>query len=233
MSPGSGQGNFKISDVPLASSLPREVEAEETSALPDHYGKPILLAIARNPRTLFLSWSVDWPAEFGNEIPPDRRAHVKLTSRSSERMEAVEPLRGHCAISDLDPGESYAIEMGYYAPANQWNVVAADEVTMPWPGEITDETTVDVATVPFHLSFQRLVDIFGSNDNLIQTLADFEERAARDSLRSQRDAEILRALGLTADELKLTIAIREALTRIKTRPRVMEHFPGSSCSGGL
>jgi Domain of unknown function (DUF4912) len=230
MSPSSSPGNFKISDVPLASSSLRASEADEASELPQHSGKPLLLAIARNPRTLFLCWSVDWPAQFGSEIPADRRAHVKLTSRDSEQMEAVEPLRGNWTVSDLEPGGTYAVEIGYYAPANHWTLVVSDEVTMPLRGATNDETPVDVATVPFHLSFQRLVDLFGSNDNLIQRLADFEERTARAPLRSQREEEILRALGLTADELKIATAIREALTRIKIRPRVMEHFPGSSLS---
>jgi hypothetical protein len=221
--------NFKISDAP--SSLPAIArEPEDISGLPSHYGAPLLLAIARNPNTLFICWSVDWHAAFGNNVPPDRKGHVKLKSCGAERVEAVEPLNGFCSITDLRPGETYAVELGFYAPATEWHVVASEEVMMPQPGAINAETSIDVATVPFHLSFQRLTELFGGHLGLAQSLAAFEDKMARDSVRSEEDEQLLRALDLSLAELEFVAAIRQALENLKPT-RAVEYFSGSSFGG--
>jgi hypothetical protein len=230
MSAGSNAGNFKISAVPLTPASPRKPAREEPAGLPQHYGAPLLFAMARNPRTLFACWSVDWPAAFGSEAPPDRRAHLKLTSRSRQRMEAVELLCGHCSIGDLEPGETYAIELGYFAPAEKWNVIASDEVMMSGPGLPNKEGSIDVATVPFHLSFQRLADLFGGGDALTHTLGEWEKRTGQSSLLSERDEQLLRALGLSANDLKTAKAIPEALMNRKPQTRAPDYFSGSSWS---
>lgn len=231
MSAGSNAGSFKISAVPLTPVSPRDPAREEPAELPQHYGTPHLFAIARNPRTLFVCWSVDWPAAFGSEAPTDRKAHLKLTSHGRERIEAVEVLRGHCSIGDLEPGETYAIELGYFAPAEKWNVIVSDEVVMSGPGSPYDnEGSIDVATVPFHLSFQRLVELFGGGDALAQTLGEWEKRTAQSSLLSERDERLLRGIGLSANDLKTAEAIREALIKRKPQSRAPEYFGGSSWS---
>src|SRR5438445_2998288 len=114
---------YKISEGPVTSSLLLRRDVEELTELPAHYGKPLLLAIARDPRTLFVCWSVDWPSAFANGVPADRRAHVHLRSNAGERMVGVEPTVGSCLIEALEPGETYAVELGYYAPSDSWNVI--------------------------------------------------------------------------------------------------------------
>ena len=222
--------NFKISNAP--SPLPVSPrEPEDISGLLSHYGAPLLLAIARNPDTLFVCWSVDWHAAFGSNIPPDRKGHVKLKGGSFERVDPVEPLNGFCSITDLQPGETYAVELGFYAPANQWHVIASEEIMMPQPGAIGDaRTSINVATVPFHLSFQRLTELFGGHLGLAQSLAMFEERMARNSLRSEADEQLLRELDLSRDDLEFVAAIRHALENVKPT-RAAEHFSGSSLGG--
>jgi hypothetical protein len=225
-----GTRNFKISDAPLSlPAVPRELE--DISALPSHYGAPLLLAIARNPHTLFICWSVDWHAAFGSSVPPDRKGHVKLTSRSTERVEAVEPLNGYCSITDLRPGETYAVELGFYAAARQWHVIASEGITMPRPGETANaDTSIDVATIPFHLSFHRLTELFGGHLGLAQSLAMFEERMATNSPQTEEDEQLLRTLDLSPDDLQFVTAIREALKNLQPS-HAAEHFSGSSFGG--
>src|SRR5947209_11062374 len=128
MATGPSAGNFKISDAPLASSPVRhEREPPDSGELPSHYGKPLLLAMARNPRTLFVCWNVNWPAAFGSDVPADRKAHVRLKCGDLERQHAVEPLSGSCSIGDLEPGQIYAVEIGYCAVRNRWTVIASAE----------------------------------------------------------------------------------------------------------
>jgi Domain of unknown function (DUF4912) len=229
-------GGYKISEAPVTSSSlsPRRDEArDELTELPSHYGGPLLVAIARDPRTLFLCWSVDWSAAFDNGLPADRCAHVRLRQSGNERTVAVEPMSGGCAIEDLEPGETYSVELGYYAPPDTWNsVVIGNEVMMPFASEGGDEL-VDVATIPFHLTFQRMLNAFhgAESGDLAQKLAEFQERAGTKKLTGE-EVEILRALDLSPEDLQKTAAARESLEksqRLLARPP----FGGASPNEGF
>ena len=228
---------YKISEGPVTSSslLRRDVDAaKELTELPAHYGKPLLVAIARDPRTLFVCWSVNWPAAFAKGLPADRCAHVRIRQNGNEKTVAVEPMSGSCAIEELEPGQTYSVELGYYAPPETWNsVVTGNEVMMPFVSE-SDEM-IDVATVPFHLAFQRILDVFrrSNGDDLAQTLAQFQERANRSEL-SRDEAEVLRALDLSPEDLQKAAAARESLAKSKRlRQRGEKLFGGSSPSEGF
>jgi hypothetical protein len=225
---------YKISEGPVtSSSLPRP-DVEEVTGLPVHFGEPLLVAIARDPRTLFVCWSVDWPAAFAKGLPVDRCAHVRIRQNWNEKTVAVEPMSGSCAIEELEPGETYSVELGYYAPPETWNkVVTGNEVMMPFTSE--SDAMIDVATVPFHLTFQRMLSVLrGSNgDDLAQTLAKFQERANRSEL-SRSEAEVLRALDLSPEDLQKTAAARESLAKSeRLRERGDKLFDGSSLNEGF
>jgi Domain of unknown function (DUF4912) len=225
---------YKISEGPVTSSSLPQRDVEELTELPVHFGKPLLVAIARDQRTLFVCWSVDWPAAFAKGLPADRCAHVRIRQNGNEKTVAVEPMSGSCAIEELEPGETYSVELGYYAPPQTWNsVVIGNEVMMPFVSE-SDEK-VDVATVPFHLTFQRMLSFFrGSNgDDLAKMLAKFQERANRSEL-SRNEAEVLRALDLSPEDLQKTAAAHESLARSeRIRERGKKLFGGSSPGEGF
>ncbi len=222
---------YKISEGPVtSSSLPRP-DVEELTGLPVHFGEPLLVAIARDPRTLFVCWSVDWTAAFAKGLPADRCAHVRIRQDGNEKTVAVEPMSGSCAIKDLVPGDTYSVELGYYAAPETWNnVVTGNEVMMPFSSE--SDAMIDVATVPFHLTFQRILDVFrGSNaDELAQTLAQFQERANRSEL-SRDKAEVLRALDLSPEDLQKTAAARESLAKAERLRERGDKLFGSTSPG--
>ena len=225
---------YKISEGPVtSSSLPRR-DVEELTELPVHFGKPLLVALARDPQTLFICWSVDWPAAFAKGLPADRCAHVRIRQNGNEKTIAVEPMSGSCAIEELEPGETYSVELGYYAPPETWNsVVVGNEVIMPFASE--SDAMIDVATVPFHLTFQRMLRLFrGSNgEDLAQTLAKFQERANRLELSSD-EAEVLRALDFSPEDLQKTAAARESLAKSeRLRERGEKLFGGASPGKGF
>ena len=229
--PSDSSSGYKISEGPVTSSSLRRRDVDELTGLPAHYGKPLLVAIARDPRTLFVCWSVDWPAAFAKGLPADRCAHVRIRQSGNEKTVAVEPMSGSCAIEELEPGETYAVELGYYAPRETWNsVVTGNEVMMPFASE-SDEM-IDVATVPFHLTFQRMLSLFrrSNGEDLAQTLARFQERANRLELSSD-EAEVLRALDLSREDLQNTAAARESLVKSeRLRERGEKLFGGASPS---
>jgi hypothetical protein len=236
--------DFRLSGGPIAY-LSEEQEAEadltELSRLPRVYGEPILFAIARDPRTLFTYWNVDWPSVFAKGEPVDRQVYlrVKRADGSEESESLVEPMLGSYYALVSQPRAAYRVEIGYYQPANEWRSVAvSDEVGMP-PETASEKVEVDVATVPFHLSFQHIVDLFktSSGDELMESISELQERAV-DSQESLTPAEheIVRAMNVSLAEVAaarrayLDSPHREALRK---RLEAMLGFGSSSPVGGF
>jgi hypothetical protein len=233
-------GAYQISEGPVTSSVPHAgiADAAGDMSLPAHHGMPLLLAIARDPRSLFVCWSLDWTSAFANGVPADRRAHVRLRSNAEDRIVGVEPLVGSCVVETLEPGATYTVELGYYAPADSWNViVTGNEVMMPLESESVDEA-IDVATVPFHLTFQRMLNVFrvSNGGDLLNALARIQERAVAPSELSGEEKEVLRALDLSEQDLRNRVAYRAALTKsekIRERGKKLFGFGGASPGQGF
>jgi hypothetical protein len=225
------------SDPKLPNDLPEVVE------LPRVYGAPLLFAIARDPRTLFAYWNVDWSSIFENTAPVDRQVHLRVYrgDGSEETVAAVEPMVGNSYLTVSEPRESYRVEIGYYHPAAVWNSVAtSDEVKMP-PERMSENVDVDVATIPFHLSFQRLIDLFraSNTDALSEIISRLQKRAvtAEDrALLTPEEWEVLRAMNLSIDEIG---AARRAFLKrgngaaLRRRAEALLGFGASSNSGGF
>jgi hypothetical protein len=200
---------FRVSSEPVFSpDNEQEKEFGEGVGLPQVQGPPSLFAIARDPRTIFTYWSIDWPAIFAKTVPVDRQAHLRVyrSDGFEEESVAVEPMSGSCSIPVSRPSGAYHVEIGYYQPADVWNsIVTSKEVTMP-PDNIALYGDVGLATIPFHLSFQRLLDLFGASkgDALAEMISQFQKRALRTEERKQLSAEereILRAMGFSLSEI--------------------------------
>jgi hypothetical protein len=225
-------GGYKISEGPvIPASLPAE-PADQSNGT-EKAESPLLLALPRNPRELFVCWSVDWPAAFAENVPPDRQAHLQMHSSAEQRTIAVEPMSGSCIIPDLAPGQTYSVELGFYAPPRNWNIVATSNVViMPFASEMSDDA-IDVATIPFHLTFQRMLDVLGISDPsaLMPLLARLQARVADESPLSAEDENILRSLELSPRDLRQTAAARAALLSspsIGTRSQGHVYYGGSS-----
>ena len=208
----NGLKDYRVSNGPIVrlarseSKLPAEFA--DSVELPRVYGAPLLFAIARDARTLFVYWNVDWSAIFENTAPVDRQVHLRVSKGdgSEELLQAVEPMAGNCHLNILEPTENYRVEIGYFQPEAVWNSVAtSDQVTMP-AERVTGSDEVDVATIPFHLSFQRLIEMFrGSNTSaLSEIISRLQQRAVSDedrALLTDQDWEILRSMNLSADQI--------------------------------
>jgi hypothetical protein len=186
----------------------QEKEFGEGVGLPRVHGAPILFAIARDPRTIFTYWSIDWPAVFAKTVPVDRQAHLRVYRAGGveEESVAVEPMSGNCSIAVSRPSSSYHVEIGYYQPADVWNSIATSkEVTMP-RDSFAGYGDVDLATIPFHLSFQRLLDLVGASkgDALAEMISQFQKRALNNEDRKQlsaKEREVLSAMSLLLSEI--------------------------------
>jgi hypothetical protein len=225
------------SDPKLPNDLPEVVE------LPRVYGEPLLFAIARDPQTLFAYWIIDWSSIFENTAPVDRQVHLRVyrNDGTEESTEAVEPMAGNCYLKVSDPGANYRIEIGYYQPEDVWNLVAKSEVVSVPPESVAQSVDVDVVTIPFHLSFQRLIDTFrASNGNaLSEIVSRLQKRAVSDeerALLSPEEWEVLRAMDLSIEDID---AARRAFlkrgngTALRRRAEALLGFGASSPSRGF
>ncbi len=233
---------FRISNGPVI----RPAEERESGLgdfgdaveLPRVYDAPMLFAIARDPRTIFTCWSVDWQTVFAKTVPVDKQAHLRLfhSDKLEEKNVAVEPMAGYCYISVSRPSGSYHVGIGYYQPADVWHSVAVSaDVSMP-PDKVTEGVDVDLATIPFHFRFQRLLDLFGAANGapLAEIISQFQKRSLRNEERnrlSPEEREIFRAMDLSASETE--IAQREFIEEAEneTLRKCTEAILGFSSTG--
>ena len=204
-------GGFRISTRPVVrSSSKREdaaAELDDIDVLRAH-GAPVLFAVARDPRTIFACWSIDWSAIFARTAPVDKQVHLRVhrADGSEEKSAAVEPMAGYCYVRLSRPSSSYHVEIGYYQPQDVWNSVAvSEEVGMPLDKSV-EPADVDLAMIPFHLKFQQLLNLFrSSNGNVLaEIISRFQSGALRSHERHKlksRERKILRAMGISTREL--------------------------------
>ena len=210
--------DFRISNRPVVSSdSERQGESDEhaDSGLPRAHGAPMLFAIARDPVTIFAYWSIYWPAIFADNAPVDKQVHLRVHTAEGveEKRLAVEPMAGNCYIEVSCPNTLYYLEIGYYQPADVWNSVAtSNDVTMP-AGHMSENLDVDLAAIPFHVSFQQLFDLFGATNGaeLTAVISRFQKQALREGHQ-----------GLDAEERKILLKLNVSLPEIATALRAFD-----------
>jgi hypothetical protein len=195
----SGGAAFVLSSRPivpleLQEQLPRgpSWDYENLGELPRFYGRSVLFGIARDPHTLFAYWEIDWPGVFGNKPPADRKVHLRVISEdgTEETKVTVEPFAGNQSVAVSQARSTYRIELGYHEPAE----------------DVSENASIDVATVPFHLSFQRMVDAFRAakydGEALVEIVGHLQERAddIADVALTDTDRELLCAIDSSLSE---------------------------------
>jgi hypothetical protein len=211
---------FHISTKPVVPLA----EGEESHALsnglglPRFHGPPRLLAIARDPWTIFAYWNVNWPSIFKNAAPIDRQVHLRFhcTDGLEEKEAAVEPMAGMHYVTMSRRHRAGRIEIGYYQPADIWHSVAMSNEIMIPPAETSEAEHVDLATIPFHLGFQQLVDLFGAanHDALASVISRFQARAVSSGRRERLSSEERKILQRTGVALSELAEARRAFNRI-------------------
>ena len=210
----SGGTAFALSNRPIVPPELREQSSrgpsrdyENLGELPRFYGRPVLFGIARDPHTLFTYWEIDWKSTFGDKPPADRKVYLRVISDdgSEETRVAVEPFAGNHCVAVTQPRSTYRIELGYHEPAEVWRSVATSDAIMTPPDDVSESDDIDVATIPFHLSFQRMVDAFrGSKydgDALVEIVGHLQQRADdSDGTLTAVDRELLRAIDCSMSE---------------------------------
>jgi hypothetical protein len=167
-------------------------------------GQPFLFAIARDARTIFTSWSINWRSVFEKAMPVDRQVHLRVIGGEDdiETRVAVEPMSAMHYVTISGLHNSYRVEIGYFQPFDTWHSVATSgEVEMPPQGSVK-LGDVDLATIPFHLSFEQLANFFGETNNasIATSVSQFQKRVLtcdKGNEATPSDTRILRSLNLS------------------------------------
>jgi len=196
--------DFLLSNPPVEKTrLVDKDEAANLSLRLRSNGGPIVCALARNSNSLFAYWEIDWPVVFRRTAPRRREVYLRLQKSDGAEISStlIEPMAGQCEISVPNSNSAYRVEVGYFGVDEVWHSVGSAQVVSTPPDSLSEPAAATFATVPFHLSFQRLTDLFqasGAGDGpVIEQLGRIQEKASMpgggESLTSA-EGEILRAV---------------------------------------
>jgi hypothetical protein len=240
-----GTAGFRIANGPVVYRAEDEQNGtvSDFAQLPRIYGAPILFAIPRDPRTLFTYWNIDWESFFAKAEPVDRQVYLRVlkTDGAAESESVIEPMLGSYYALVAKPSGAYRVELGYYRPASAWHSVAISDAAIMPPESASENLDVDVATVPFHLSFQRMIDMFrtSNGDSITTILSRLQGRALTEEERemlSPEEWEILRAMNLSLSEVETvrrTFSDRADADRLRKRTEAILGFGSTSPPGGF
>lgn len=201
------RAGFELSSAPLVD----DEASSEGGGLPRSTTGPMLCLMARDPHTLFAYWDIDWTDAFGAAPPTDRKVHLRITKDDgTEQSVAVEPMGGSCYI-EVDRADAvYSADLGYYQPASTWNSLATSEMITTPPEDLVELGEDNFATVPFHLSFQKMIDMLRHSRRddapLVTQLAEVRERAAAEEP----------PVSLPAEEQELARAVQQVEATMTT-----------------
>jgi hypothetical protein len=202
--------HFRICKDPLVHLVedgPRP-DVHDRMGLTRVHGQPFLFAIARDAHTIFASWNIDWQSVFEEAMPADRQVHLRVIGRDGviEMRVAVEPMGAMHYVTVSGLQDPYQVEIGYFQPFDTWHSVAtSDEIKMPPQGSV-ELADLDLATIPFHLSFNRLANLFGAaNDTSVaRVVSEFQRRilsSDKPNDATPSEKQILRNLNLSLREI--------------------------------
>jgi hypothetical protein len=177
--------------------------ADTLEHLPRSDGGPSLCLMPRDARSLFVYWDIDWEAAFRDEMPPDRQAHLRLLKAdgSIETTTKIEPMACSCEVTVSSAGACYSAELGWFKSPGVWVSVATSDPANTPPDRSENFGPIELTTVPFHLTFQRMLDLLRvpkyERGSLSGILADLRERAgttASPHAASGGEEEVIRAM---------------------------------------
>jgi hypothetical protein len=150
-----------------------------------------------------------------------------------EKEATVEPMAAMHYVTMSQRHRTCRIEIGYYQPADVWHsVVMSNEIMMP-PTDISESDHVDLATIPFHLSFQQLVGLFEANDDALATvISRFQTRAVSNGkyeALSSTERKILHGTGVALSEVADSRRAFNQVDSEKLKKRA-EALPGSGAA---
>jgi hypothetical protein len=206
--PGLSEG-FQISAEPVVQTRrPPGKNGATKSATAEAWGAfegDHLAVLARDPKTLFVYWDLNLARHLAAAGLDEGKIQLRVRNEegSTETHAQVDPLSGYAFVEVAAAGSRYVCELGCL-DGSAWRTLVRSEAVATPAASISADADADFATLPFHLSFQRLLDILrgSSNDRrtLTESVANMQSRA-RELQASMSDDEWSRLVGTAASSV--------------------------------
>jgi uncharacterized protein len=133
--------------------------------LPAAYGTKRLLLVARDPHWLYAHWDLtDVQLREYNQLALDRHMVLRVyrdgIADAPHAEVHVHPESRNWFVHVGVGGARYVAALGYYSdPDRRWIQVALSAPTFTPPDSVSDDTSVQFATIPAHVSFEELIAV--------------------------------------------------------------------------
>jgi hypothetical protein len=156
-----------------------KLKFEDLGDLPSGYGE--MFAIARDPHWLYTYWDFDY-----SKFPATRKLYLNVyCNRNHEAEIEINEIARNWYIPVQSADAEYTVSFGYRDENGVWTGVGSAGPTRTPPESISPNWDTQFATVPFHLSFNFLMDVMASaraeGKNLTETLARLQQQAMGDA----------------------------------------------------
>ena len=188
-----------------ATRDPARVAAfEELGSLPESYGEEVLYLIARDPHWLFTYWDIDWTKY---SKPAGSKIFLKICTQDDVEESRIEinPEAKNWYVPVKKTASLYYAELGYTGKKGGWkSIVRSAPVATP-ASALSDEHGAEFATVPFHLTLQRLLEMVRGSMQADETLARTLSRLQNEGRETAFKSGSIQ--GLTAEQKKLLASL--------------------------
>ena len=157
---GPGQ-RYALGPTPPAEHF---VDTGDLGELPEAYGTKQLLLTARDPHWLYAQWDLtrDQQKKY-NALSPDRhlvlRVYIDAVGCEPFAQIHVHPESRHWFVPVGRAGTKYIAELGYYQSNDKWVAVSTSAATLTPPDAMSEDTSVQFATLPVDVPFAQLLQL--------------------------------------------------------------------------
>lgn len=162
-------------EVPSAGGAP---EFENLGDLPPSYHEDTIFLVARDPRWLFTYWDFDWGKYAASAFRGGvRQFFLKISTSAGADQSLVEinPEARNWYVPVSSPNTAYFAEVGFFEKSGAWHRIVQSGVAVTPADALAPDAAADFATVPAHLTFERLLELVKEKmlegESLISALA--------------------------------------------------------------
>ncbi len=170
---------------------------EHLGELPSSYGTRKLYLTARDPRWLFCYWDLS----FDQIIEAERNAHdskvflqVYLSDGSRIQQIQITPWSKEWMIHANRPNHTFYAEIGFYRYDGNFEVISRSRLAQSPRDNLSENTDVHFATIPFKISFAELRELIGNlakeGEAVAETLARLQNEGYPLPIEHQDGAEL-------------------------------------------
>jgi len=162
----------KAASVPVSGPI-------DLGDLPESYGTQQVLAAARDPHWLYVSWDLskeqlrayNAKSVHGHLVV---RIHLHQPHGAPHSEVHVHPESRNWFVYVGRAATRFVAELGFYRPEGKWNSIGLSKSTFTPPDNLSEDTSVEFATLPGGVSFQELIgmvkEVLSENVSLVEAL---------------------------------------------------------------